>query len=157
MFVLDMTSSPMRPRTGQRDHVDDGVVLAADRAGNDSGSLQGRCGADHRIIAGHVTAGFLNLSDVVPHAASGAIRPLAVSAKKRVPQLPDVPTVIESGVPGFKAVTWNGLMAPAERPKDIVDRMRRRFHGPCRTGASSSASAGMASSRSATRPKNSQP
>jgi len=54
------------------------------------------------IIAGHVTAGFLNLSDVVPHAGAAPSGRLRSRAKKRVPQLPDVPTVIESGVPGFK-------------------------------------------------------
>jgi tripartite-type tricarboxylate transporter receptor subunit TctC len=68
---------------------------------------------------------FANLSVVVPHATSGAIRLLAVSSEKRAPQIPDVPTLIESGFPGFKALTWNGLMAPAGTPKEIVDRIAR--------------------------------
>jgi len=64
-----------------------------------------------------------NVSVALPHAESGAIRILAVSSDVRVPQLPDVPTVAELGYPGYKAVTWNGLMAPAATPKPIVDKI----------------------------------
>jgi len=63
------------------------------------------------------------LSDALPHAATGNIRLLAVSSEKRVPQIPDVPTLRESGFPGYKAISWNGLMAPAGTPKEIVDRI----------------------------------
>jgi tripartite-type tricarboxylate transporter receptor subunit TctC len=66
---------------------------------------------------------FSNLSDVVPHAASGAIRPLAVSSDQRLRQFPDVPTFSEAGYPGFRILTWNGLMAPVDTPRDIVDRL----------------------------------
>jgi tripartite-type tricarboxylate transporter receptor subunit TctC len=59
----------------------------------------------------------------VSQTQTGAVRLLAVSSEKRVPQLPDVPTFAESGFPGFKALTWNGLMAPAAVPKDIIDRI----------------------------------
>jgi tripartite-type tricarboxylate transporter receptor subunit TctC len=54
---------------------------------------------------------------------SGKIRLLAVSDEKRSAQFPDVPTVAESGYPGFRTVTWNGLMAPANTPKTIVDKL----------------------------------
>jgi tripartite-type tricarboxylate transporter receptor subunit TctC len=74
------------------------------------------------IIAGHIPAMFSNLSDALPH-ASGAVRLLAVSSERRVPQIPDVPTVAESGYPQFKTLTWNGLMAPAGTPRAIVDRI----------------------------------
>ena len=75
------------------------------------------------VIAGHVPAMFSNLSDALPHAAGGSIRLLAVSSDKRVPQIPDVPTVAESGYPQFKTMTWNGLMAPAGTPRDIIDKV----------------------------------
>jgi tripartite-type tricarboxylate transporter receptor subunit TctC len=75
------------------------------------------------LIAGHVPAYFTSLSDVVPHMASGAIRPLAVSSEQRAPQFPNIPTFIESGFPGFKIINWVGLMAPAGTPKEIVDRI----------------------------------
>ena len=58
-------------------------------------------------------------------ANSGAIRLLAVSSEKRVPQLPDVPTFAESGFPGFRALTWNGLMAPSTMPTDTVERIAK--------------------------------
>jgi tripartite-type tricarboxylate transporter receptor subunit TctC len=75
------------------------------------------------LIAGHVNAYLANLSVVLPHARSGALRPLAVSSERRVAQMPDVPTFIESGFPGYKVLTWNGLMAPAGTPKDITERL----------------------------------
>ena len=75
------------------------------------------------VIAGHVPAMFSNLSDALPHVSSGSIRLLAVSSDKRVPQIPDVPTVSESGYPQFKTLTWNGLMAPSGTPRDIIDKI----------------------------------
>jgi tripartite-type tricarboxylate transporter receptor subunit TctC len=63
------------------------------------------------------------LSDVLPHRTSGTLRLLAVSSEKRIPQIPDVPTLNEAGFPGFRALTWNGLLAPAATPKEIVDRI----------------------------------
>ncbi|MCC6887662.1 MAG: tripartite tricarboxylate transporter substrate binding protein [Hyphomicrobiales bacterium] len=77
------------------------------------------------VIAGHIPAVFSNLSDALPQIAAGSIRPLAVSGSKRAAQIPDVPTVAESGYPNFNALTWNGLLAPAGTPKDIVEKVAR--------------------------------
>lgn len=74
------------------------------------------------VIAGHIPAMFSNLSDTMPHATSGALKLLAVSGDKRAALLPNVPTVAESGYPKYKSLTWNGLMAPAGTPKEIVDK-----------------------------------
>jgi len=74
------------------------------------------------VIAGHVKTYFSTVSVAIPHKSSGAIRLLAVTSEKRLPQLPDVPTVIESGFPGFRILTWNGLLAPAGTPRPIIDR-----------------------------------
>jgi len=79
------------------------------------------------VIAGHVKIYFPNLSAVVPHAASGALRLLGVSSEQRAPQIPDIPTVSESGFPGFKILNWTGLMAPAGTPKEIIDRIAREI------------------------------
>jgi tripartite-type tricarboxylate transporter receptor subunit TctC len=86
-------------------------------------SYRGNAPALTDVIAGHLPAMFSNLSDALPHAQGGAIRILAVSSEARVSQVPDVPTVAESGYPGYKAVTWNGLMAPSSTPKPIVDKI----------------------------------
>jgi len=75
------------------------------------------------LLGGHVPVYFALLSDVLPHATSGAVRLLAVSSERRVAALPNVPTVSEAGYPGFKALTWNGLVAPAGTPADVVGRI----------------------------------
>jgi tripartite-type tricarboxylate transporter receptor subunit TctC len=75
------------------------------------------------VVAGHVPTMFSNLSDALPQAAAGTIRLLAVSSTQRAPQIPNVPTVSESGFPGYDMITWNGLMAPAGTPAAIVDRI----------------------------------
>jgi tripartite-type tricarboxylate transporter receptor subunit TctC len=79
------------------------------------------------VVAGHVQLYLTNLSGVPQYAATGALRPLAVSNEKRVPQMPEVPTFIESGFPGFKMVQWNGLLAPAGTPREIVDRLAKEI------------------------------
>jgi tripartite-type tricarboxylate transporter receptor subunit TctC len=102
------------------------AVLFLKRAGLDMIPVTYRGGAPALtdVIAGHLPMYFANLSEALPQATSGAIRLLAVTSESRTPQLPDVPTLSESGLPGFKSVTWNGLMAPAGTPKDIIERMR---------------------------------
>jgi tripartite-type tricarboxylate transporter receptor subunit TctC len=57
------------------------------------------------------------------HVQSGAVRPIAVGSLQRDPQMPDVPTVVESGYPGFEALQWVGLFAPAGTGKEVVDRL----------------------------------
>src|SRR5947199_10121501 len=86
-------------------------------------SDRGNAPAMNDVIAGHLKTMFSNVSDALPHAASGAIRLLAVSTAEREPQIPDVPTVAESGFPGFNVVTWNGLVAPAGTPREIIDKV----------------------------------
>ncbi len=75
------------------------------------------------VVAGQVPTYFANLSEALPHAQSDTVKLLAVSSKKRVAQLPDVPTVDESGYRGFETITWNGLLGPAHLPKEIADKI----------------------------------
>lgn len=75
------------------------------------------------VRAGHVKSFFTNLAFALPYANGGPIRLLAVSSEHRVTQLPNVPTFIESGYPGFTSHTWNGLMAPAGTPPEIIDKI----------------------------------
>jgi len=70
---------------------------------------------------------FSSLADALPQAAGDNVRILAVSGARRSTQIPNVPTVAESGYPGYNVVTWNGLMAPAGTPKPIVDRIAAEF------------------------------
>lgn len=104
-----------------------GMVLFLKRAGLAMTAVTYKGGAQPLadVIAGHVPIYLANLSAAVPHATSGALRLLAVSGEKRAPQLPGVPTFIEAGYPGFTAFTWQGLMAPAATPKDVIDRIAK--------------------------------
>lgn len=75
------------------------------------------------LVGGQVQMYFGNYSDMVPHAQTGKVRLLGISSLKRDPRLPDVPTIAESGYPDFRTVTWNGLVAPAKTPKDVIERL----------------------------------
>ena len=75
------------------------------------------------VVAGHIPAMFSNFSDALPQAKAGHVRMIALSSDKRATLAPDVPTVAESGYPGFNVLTWNGLMAPAGTPKPIIDKV----------------------------------
>jgi tripartite-type tricarboxylate transporter receptor subunit TctC len=74
-------------------------------------------------IAGHVPVSLATYALFAPHIASGRLRPLAVTSPKRIPQLPDVPSVTEHGLPGFAAEAYWGWLGPAGVPADIVRRM----------------------------------
>lgn len=75
------------------------------------------------VIGGHVTMMFDPLASSTPFIQNGSLRPIAVTTAKRVPTLPDVPTVAESGLPGYEISTWYGVWAPANTPKDIVAKL----------------------------------
>ena len=90
-------------------------------------SYRGTAPALTDIIGGHVPAMFIPLPEALPQASAGAIRMLALSDDRRATQAKDVPTVAESGFPGFRGVSWNGMMAPAGTPKTIIDRVAAEF------------------------------
>jgi tripartite-type tricarboxylate transporter receptor subunit TctC len=75
------------------------------------------------LVSGQVMMTFGNLTTVLPFAHAGRVRALAVTSAKRSPAIPELPTMAEAGVPGFEAATWNGLVAPAATPKDIVAKL----------------------------------
>lgn len=75
------------------------------------------------LIGGQVTLEFDVLPTAMPHIKSGKLRPLAITTAARYPALPDLPTVNESGVPGYEASAWFGIMMPAGVPKEIVARL----------------------------------
>jgi tripartite-type tricarboxylate transporter receptor subunit TctC len=79
------------------------------------------------VIAGDVEFLFGSLPAVLPHAKSGRVRALAVGTPKRSPSLPDVPTVAESGFPGFDASLWLAVMAPAGTPAPVIDRLNKEI------------------------------
>ena len=74
-----------------------------------------------------IQVAFEMLAPIVPQAKSGAVKILAVASDHRYPGLPDVPTVAESGVPGYAASSWNAIAAPAKTPRAIIDRLGREI------------------------------
>ena len=86
-------------------------------------SYRGTAPALTDVIAGHIPTMFIPVSEAYAQASNPNIRLLAVSSAKRSRMLHDVPTIAESGFPGFDAVSWTGLMAPAGTPKEIVDKL----------------------------------
>ena len=77
------------------------------------------------LLGGIVPISIPGTAGMVGHIRGGKLRALAVTGSRRSPQLPDVPTVAESGVPGFEAYVWMGLLAPKGTPQAIVDQVHR--------------------------------
>jgi tripartite-type tricarboxylate transporter receptor subunit TctC len=75
------------------------------------------------LLANRVSMSFANIVNVLPLAREGKLRALAITSIKRSALAPDLPTMAESGFPGFEAVPWFGLLAPAGTPKDVLDKL----------------------------------
>jgi len=75
------------------------------------------------LLGGHVQLNFATTVSVLPHVRAGKLRGIAVTTAKRSPAAPEVPTIAESGVPGFDHGPWNGMLAPARTPKPIIARL----------------------------------
>lgn len=84
---------------------------------------KGESAAINDLVAGQIDFMVGNLTAATGFAKAGQIKPIAVTSAKRVKQLPDVPTVAESGIPGFESTGWFGLVAPANTPKVITDKI----------------------------------
>ena len=75
------------------------------------------------LLAGHVQLSFMTVLEASGHVKAGKLRALAVTGDKRVPALPEVPTLAETVIPGFNAISWIGMLAPAGTPKDVVEKI----------------------------------
>ncbi len=84
-------------------------------------------------VAGHVPLSIGSVFVTKPHIDNKRLRPLAVTTSKRSPDLPDVPTLAESGVPGFDAPAWWAILAPAKTPPDILKRMNEEVNKALKT------------------------
>ncbi len=77
------------------------------------------------LLGGQVQMMMSSIAGLLPSVQAGKLRPLAVSGLQRSPMAQDIPTVAESGYPGFQVITWFGLVAPARTPPEIVERINR--------------------------------
>jgi len=75
------------------------------------------------LLGGHVQAMFSTPVSALPHVNAGKLRPLGVTSLRRFDAIPEVPTISEAALPGYEAVTWWGVLAPARTPRDIVNKI----------------------------------
>jgi tripartite-type tricarboxylate transporter receptor subunit TctC len=88
---------------------------------------KGTAPAATTLLAGEVALTFSSIPTVLPHVRAGKLRALGVGNATRVPSLPEFPTIAESGVPGYEAFSWAGVIAPAGTPRDVVTRLNREI------------------------------
>ncbi len=79
------------------------------------------------VIAGNTQIAIGSLIQTLPHLKSGRLKALGVGSAKRVPALPDVPTISEAGVPGYEATNWWGIVAPAGTPRPVIERLHKEL------------------------------
>jgi tripartite-type tricarboxylate transporter receptor subunit TctC len=84
---------------------------------------RGNAPAINDLMAGHVDAGLMQLTDSRQHIESGTLRALAVLGPKRAPAVPDVPSIVEAGLPDVQGITFNGLFAPKDAPPAVIDKL----------------------------------
>lgn len=80
------------------------------------------------VLSGHVSMGFMTSLGVLGYMQSGKLRPIAVASPKRLSELPEVPTMAQAGLPDFDVLSWNGLAAPANTPRPIVDKLNKEVN-----------------------------
>ncbi len=79
--------------------------------------------AQQDLMSGIIKVSFVGTPIAIPHMKSGRLKALGVSTAKRSPEMPEVPTIAEAGVPGYEALVWIGLLAPAGTPREIVAKL----------------------------------
>ena len=108
---------------GSSQHLMGGLFVAMTGAKLQHVPYKGSSGAATDLVAGVVESSFAGVPNALAQVPQGRLKALAVTTAKRIPQLPDVPTLQEAGVPGYEASVWLALLAPAGTPHDIVTRL----------------------------------
>lgn len=81
------------------------------------------------LVGGHLHLASVGLPGAMPHVSAGRLRPIAITSAKRSALLPDLPTVAESGLPGFNVTSWWGIFGPARMPADVVAKVNAELRG----------------------------
>lgn len=116
-----------QPGSGTAQHL--GGVFFANAAGIDVLQVpyKGSAPVTNDLLGGVVDLQFDNMVTLISHVKAGKLRALGVSSNKRVPVMPEVPTIAESGLAGFETGTWYGIVAPASTPRPIVEKLNREI------------------------------
>jgi tripartite-type tricarboxylate transporter receptor subunit TctC len=101
------------------------AALLASMAGVEATHVpyKGQAPMANDLMGGQIDFAIDSMVSAMPNLATGRLRPLAVTGKQRSPLLPEVPTLDEAGVPGYEALAWYGLLAPAGTPREVVDKL----------------------------------
>jgi tripartite-type tricarboxylate transporter receptor subunit TctC len=108
---------------GSAQHLMGGLFVSMTGAKLKHVPYKGSAGASTDLVAGVVESSFAGVPNALAQVPQGRLKALAVTTAKRIPQLPDVPTLQEAGVSGYEASVWLALLAPAGTPRDIVDKL----------------------------------
>ncbi len=108
---------------GSSQHLMGGLFASMTGAPMKHVPYRGSSGAATDLVAGVVETSFAGVPNALSQVPQGRLKALAVTTVKRIPQLPDVPTMQEAGVPGYEASVWLALLAPAGTPREIVNRL----------------------------------
>ena len=84
-----------------------------------------RDGESHRVEVVGVAAFFDTPITALPQIKAGTVRALGITSSKRLPNAPEIPTIAEAGLPGYEVTGWNGLLAPANTPRPIIDKLNK--------------------------------
>ena len=134
-FIAQVQAAPTRytfaaPPTGSAGHLAEEAIKSGAKLGIQLIPYKGTAPALADVLGGHVSALIDALPSSYPQVKGGKLKALAVTSPKRISFLPNVPTVAESGLPGFDMVSWYGLWGPANLPKDLANpclqKWRRR-------------------------------
>ncbi len=111
------------PGTGQSPHLSGELFKAMTGTAITHVPYKGSFPAMVDLVGGQVSMMFDNLPTAIPHIRTGRIHALGVTSAQRSPSLPDLPTIAESGLPGYDVVSWFGVLGPAAMPRPLIDRL----------------------------------
>ena len=80
------------------------------------------------LLGGQVQVTWASLVNVLPHTKTGKLRPVAVTGSRRALAAPELPTIAESGLPGYEVIQWYGVLAPAATPDEVIDKLNREIN-----------------------------